>query len=529
MGTGCRAGWIHCLSVHRVVYAPTGPAVSELLPLGPLAWTVVFAYLSSLIGVGYLAKRARRDNTLADFYLGGRGIGFAVLFLTLFATTYSGNSFLAIPGTVYRTGFVFIFSLHYMIAIVVVFQFFAPPLKRLADKRGYVTPIDYLQDRFNSRLLSVSCALTMCVALCNYLLAQLVAMGRVMQGLATIDPAIAFTFGVIVLALIMVIYGTLGGLRAVAWTDTIQGVLLLLGLAALVAMLLQQFGSLEQATRLIQARDAATGSRFAAPPNAAQSREWLSYVLIVGFGAALYPHAIQRIYAARSMAVLNRSIAWMAFMPFVAVGLIYAAGVMGLAHVEGLSGPDTDQVLGRMMQEVQLASLFGYWLVVILICAVLAAMMSTADSALLSISSMVSKDIYGLVVNPDATEGQLTRFGKLCSWVLLALLVGLAIALREQATLIQILDRKFDLLVQMVPAFMLGLRWRGLRGGPTAAGFLVGVALSLLLAFGGFDFVEGGKIAGFHPGLVALIPNFAIAVIGSVALQPPALREPRVA
>ena len=493
--------------------------MSELLPLGPVAWMVVFAYLGSLIGVGYVAKRARRENTLADFYLGGRGIGFAVLFLTLFATTYSGNSFLAIPGTVYRTGFVFIFSLHYMIAVVVVFQFFAPALKRLADRRGYVTPIDYLQDRYDSRLLSVSCALTMCVALCNYLLAQLMAIGRAMQGLSTIDPAVAFTFGVIVLALIMVIYGTLGGLRAVAWTDAIQGVLLLLGLAALLAMMFQQFGSLEQATRLIQARDAATGSRLATPPNAAQAREWLSYILVVGFGAALYPHAIQRIYAARSMAVLNRSIAWMAFMPFIAVVLLYAAGVMGLAHVEGLSGPDSDQVLGRMMQEVQLASLFGYWLVVILICAVFAAMMSTADSALLSISSMVSKDIYGVLVRPDATEGQLTRFGKLCSWILLGLLVGMAIAMREQATLIQILDRKFDLLVQMVPAFMLGMRWKGLRGGPTAAGFLVGVTLSVLLAFGGFDFVVGGKIAGFHPGLVALVPNFAIAVIGSVALQ----------
>ena len=248
--------------------------MSELLPLGPLAWIVVFAYLSSLIGVGYVARRARRENTLADFYLGGRGIGFGVLFLTLFATTYSGNSFLAIPGTVYRTGFVFIFSLHYMIAVVVVYQFFAPALKRLADRRGYVTPIDFLQDRFDSRLLSVSCALTMCVALCNYLLAQLMAIGRAMQGLSTADPAVAFTFGVIVLALIMVVYGTLGGLRAVAWTDAIQGVLLLIGLAALLAMMFQQFGSLEQATRLIQARDAAAGSRLAAPPDAAQAREW---------------------------------------------------------------------------------------------------------------------------------------------------------------------------------------------------------------------------------------------------------------
>lgn len=493
--------------------------MSEMLPLGPGAWVVISLYLSSLILVGYVAKLARRSETLADFYLGGRGIGFMVLFFTLFATTYSGNSFFAFTGGIYRSGFFFIYSLHFMIAVVAVYQLFAPRLKKLADKKGYVTPVDFLQDRFGSRLLSVSCALIMCVALCNYLLAQLMAIGRAMEGLSPIDPAVAFTWGVIVLALIMVIYGSLGGLRAVAWTDTIQGVLLLLGVSVLVYVLLQQYGSLEEATRIIQQRDTAAGSRLASPPSAAQSREWLSYVLIIGFSTALYPHAIQRIFAARSLKILYRSLSWMVFMPFIAVGFLYIAGIIGLAHVEGLGGPAADQVLGVMMHEIQLSSLFGYWLVVVLICAVLAAMMSTADSALLSISSMVSKDIFGALFNRNATEAQLTRVGKLCSWILLGILVLTAIALREQATLIQLLDRKADLLVQLVPAFILGLWWKGLRGLPVAIGFLVGVLGSLLLAFGGFEFVERGKIAGFHPGLVAFLPNLAVAIAGSLVLR----------
>lgn len=490
--------------------------MSELLPLGPAAWVVVTTYLLSLIGIGYVAMRARRENTLADFYLGGRGIGFVVLFLTLFATTYSGNVFFAFTGSVYRVGLVFIYSMHFMIAIVVVYQLFAPKLKRLADEHQFVTPVDYLAYRYNSKLLSVSCAVVMCAALGNYLLAQLMAMGRAMQGLAGAEPALAFVVGVIVLALIMVIYGTLGGMRAVAWTDSIQGVLLLVGLSALLLMLFRQYGTLAEAVALIQQRDQTTGSTLASPPTAAQAREWLSYVLLVGFGAALYPQAIQRIYAAASVAVLKRSLRWMVFMPLLAVGFVYVAGIIGLAYIPGLSGTQTDQLLAIMMREVQLSSVLGYWLVVMLICGVLAAMMSSADSSLLAISSMISKDIYRTIFHPQATQQRLTIVGKLSSWVFLALLIALAIMLRDKATLIQLLDRKFDLLVQLVPAFLVGLHWPGLRSGPTTAGFLLGTAIALSLAFGDFAFVERGRIYGFHPGLVGLACNIGVAISGSV-------------
>jgi SSS family solute:Na+ symporter/sodium/pantothenate symporter len=145
--------------------------------------------------------------------------------------------------------------------------------------------------------------------------------------------------------------------------------------------------------------------------------------------------------------------------------------------------------------------------------------MSTADSALLSISSMLTKDIYAGFLRPGASEAELTRLGKILSWTILALLVILAIALKRETSLVSLLDRKFDILVQLVPAFMLGIRWRGLRRGPVLAGLAGGLALALTLAFGPFAFVEGGKIGGFHPGLYGLALNLAIAVGGSLWLR----------
>ena len=96
------------------------------------------------------------------------------------------------------------------------------------------------------------------------------------------------------------------------------------------------------------------------------------------------------------------------------------------------------------------------------------------------------------------------------------LLALLAIVLKDQASLIGLLDRKFDLLVQLVPAFMLGIHWTDLDGRAVLLGMIAGLTVSLLLAFGPFAFVVAGKVWGIHPGLYGLLANLAIAVMGSL-------------
>lgn len=488
----------------------------DLMPLGTGAWLFISIYLLSLIAVGWYAKQRQQANTLNDFYLAGSGFGFTVLFLTLFATQYSGNTFFAFTGATYRLGYAWMVSLHFMTTVVIAYLSFAPKLHQLARERHYLTPADYIQDRYRNRALTLLVTFVMIVVLCNFLLAQLMAMGRAMQGLAHDSGGTAYAAGVIVLALIMVIYGTLGGLRAVAWTDAIQGGILAVGFVLLMGLLLERFGPLGDATRLILAADQANGTRKALPPDLAQCRQWLSYILTVGFGICLYPQAIQRIYAARTARVLRRSLAVMAFMPLPTMIIAMTAGIMALAYLPGLEGAAADQIFGRVLREIQAHSTLGYGLVVVTLAAVLAAMMSTADSALLSTSSMLTKDICATHLMPDASQAALTRIGKIFSWTLIVILIVLALVLREKSSLVQLMDRKLDLLIQLVPAFIVGIRWPGLRGTAVLGGLAVGVVTALVLAFGDFSFTEGGKVYGFHPGLVALIPNLLIGTLGSV-------------
>ena len=147
----------------------------------------------------------------AIFYLANRDVGVFVLVLTLYATQYSGNTLFGFSGKAYRVGFSWIMCIHFMTAIVVVYLTFAPKLHALSRVHGFVTPTDYLDHRYRSRRLNVLATLLMIAALANYLLAQLMAMGRALEGLVPAHADSAYIYGVLVLAAII------GGLRVARW------------------------------------------------------------------------------------------------------------------------------------------------------------------------------------------------------------------------------------------------------------------------------------------------------------------------
>ena len=154
--------------------------MNSALPFVPGAWLFISAYLLSLIFVGWWGYRARRENTMHDFYLAGGSFGFIVLVLTLYATQYSGNTLLGYSGKAYRIGYSWIMCVHFMTAIVICYLFYVPRLYQIARERKYVTPTDYLNDRFASKAINILATAIMIIVLSNYLLAQLMAMGRAM-------------------------------------------------------------------------------------------------------------------------------------------------------------------------------------------------------------------------------------------------------------------------------------------------------------------------------------------------------------
>ncbi|MDF1861385.1 MAG: sodium:solute symporter family protein [Verrucomicrobiales bacterium] len=492
--------------------------MTDSVPFGTGGLVFIGVYLLSLIGIGWLGKRASREKSLRDFYLGGKGVGFLVLWLTLFATQYSGNTIIGFTGKSARIGFAWITAVQFMIAIVISYQLFAPRLHQLAKKHGFITPTDYLNHRFRSRALNLLGTAIMVAALGNFFLAQLTAMGRAVEGLTTYDAEQAFAYGVIGLAAIMLIYELLGGFRAVAWTDVIQGSVLALGFVILLVLIFQQFGSPGETTRKLLEHS----PEKALPPEGQLLRQWINFLLLFGFAGALYPQAIQRIYAAKSSGALRKGLAAMSFMPLCATLVAILVGVAVAAHLpDQLDGANSDTALTVMLRQVAAESWFGGLLVLLILAAIIGAIMSTGDSALLSISSMLTKDIYQGVISPDASQKQLTLVGKGVSIVLVFGLTWLTIYLDQlegEITLVQLLGMKFDMLIQLAPAFMIGIHWKGMKPLPTLLGMAVGLVFSLSFFWvppEGAGFLSTLKTSGFNPGLYGLLLNLVISVGGS--------------
>lgn len=471
------------------------------LGFGPGALTVIAVYLVSMIGIGWLGRVRRQSDSMADFYLAGRSMGFAVLLLTLYATQYSGNTMFGYTGKSYRIGFEWTVSVLFMFSIIVGYLLFAPRLVAVARRAQFITPGDYIRHRFGAPALTLLATLLMIYALGNYTLAQLKAMGAAVEGIT--DGNVPSAYGIIALAIIMVIYETLGGMRSVAWTDFIQGVVLLIGFGILLFIIPGLGGGL---TRVVETLSEQQPQMVTVPP-AQTLNTWISFVLLLGCGAAIYPQAIQRLYASKDVRVLKRSLAVMAFLPLTTTLIALLCGLTGRVVLPGMEGVATDQVLARLCGLIMAQSAAGYWLVVVIFAAALAALMSTADSALLSISSMFTRDIYQVHFRPDSSQAELTFVGKVVSWVVVAILVVVAIG--TEKTLVRLLELKFEVLIQIVPCFFLGLYWKSLRAPVVMTGLLAGLVVAL-----GLTAIGQPKVYGFHAGVVGLALNVLICAVG---------------
>ncbi|RLA68930.1 MAG: hypothetical protein DRG24_09315 [Epsilonproteobacteria bacterium] len=303
----------------------------------------LLGYLASMILVGVAGKFASKEESMKDFYLGGAGFGVGILFLTMYATQYSGNSLIGFAGSAYRSGWFFLVAVTFMVAIVGGYLLYAPRLYPLAKAKGFITVGDYIHYRYNHKWLTYIIVAIGIFALSNYMLTNLKAIGYILQTVT--GGWIGFSEGIIAMAIIMVIYETLGGMRSVAWTDAIQGVLLFVGVIIIFAVVWVHYGSLEaNADLLMQIR-----TDFFDDPTPVQQIQWFSVLVLIFFGISVYPQAIQRIYAAKDEKTLKRSLQLMIVMPFLTTLPLIAIAVIGAAHFPDLNKAGSEQIILLML------------------------------------------------------------------------------------------------------------------------------------------------------------------------------------
>jgi len=465
-------------------------------------------YLGSLIFIGFWGKLKQKENSLSDFYLDGRNMGLFVLFLTLYATQYSGNTLIGYAGKAYREGYTVLVSVTFMMSVIGGYLLFAPRLYRLPRKFKFITVGDYIQHRYNSRTLTVIAVFLLIFALGNFILTNLKAMGHIVE--ASTGGQVPFIYGVLALSLIMVIYETLGGLRSVAWTDVIQGIILLLGCALIFIAIEYQYGGLSTtAEYYINNREQAW-----APPTWEEKRVWLSTLLIVIFGISIYPQAIQRIYAAKSERTLKRSLQIMVFMPLVTTFFIVVIGIVGSTQIPGLDKNGSEEIILYLLNDISDKVLGIEYVIILFVTAAVAAIMSTVDSALLAISSLFTQDLYR-ILRPNSSQRHLTFMGKFFSWLIMGVMAYFAINLPQ--TIWRLMEIKLEILCQVAPALILGLNITSLKKEAVLSGLVVGVGFAIgLMAASWEGLIPNDRPWGFHAGLWGLTANLITIIIFSL-------------
>jgi len=463
-----------------------------------------FLYLAGMVVIGVVAWRTTR--TLSDFVLGGRRLGSVVTALSAGASGMSGWLLLGLPGAFYLMGLNQAWmAIGLAFGAYLNWSIVAPRLRRFSEQAdNALTLSDYFEARFGdrSRLLRITCASVILLFFTIYTASGLVA-GAVL---------FSHTFGATyqqalwLCAAMIVSYTFLGGFLAVSWTDVVQALLMLAALVMVPVAAVQALGGWSATTAQLAAEHPGHLSAFS-------GLTLLSTLSLLAWGLGYFgqPHILARFMAMKSAAEMPAARA--IGMWWMIVGLYGAmlSGLVAVAYFQAtpLENPETAFIaLARV--------LFNPWLSGVFLAAVLAAIMSTADSQLIVSTSALTEDVYRPFLRPQADDRELVWVGR--GGVVVIALLALAIARNPESRVLDIVAYAWaGFGAGFGPAILLSLTWPRMTRNGALAGMLAGAATVAIwgqLSGGLFDVYE--ILPGFIAGTLAIV---AVSLCGT----PPAV------
>jgi sodium/proline symporter len=380
---------------------------------------VLVVYLAVLMGVAVWSRREAR--TVAGYFIGNKRLPPWVVAFSTNATGESGWLLLGLTGMGYVAGAqAFWVVAGEVVGVALAWLLMARRLKRMADGSASITVPDVLAARFDDRKhilrrLSVFIILVMVGA---YVAAQMVATGKAFDGFTALD----YPQGVWLGATVIILYTLVGGYKAVAWTDLVQGLLMLFGLLVLPAVAIHATGGWTAVSDNLTLQDPGLLSLWGPEGRSVSALVGVFSFLAVGLPFMGVPQLMVRFMSARSVESLVPAMAIS-----VTVILLFdlgavLTGMAGRALLPGLEDPEA--ILPQLSTLVLPPLLTGVMMV-----AVLAAIMSTVDSLLILASSAVVRDYWQQVRGAKLDDRAFASRGKIVT--LIIGLIGIAFALNQ--------------------------------------------------------------------------------------------------
>eukprot|EP00435_Cladocopium_sp_Y103_P043349 s1779_g12.t1 len=451
-----------------------------------LLYVFVGIYFCMLIAVAKIAHRKKvkaiESHGEVKAHFSG-SYGAISLFLTTFSTIYSGYTVIGIPEEAFARGFVALRWIGATLVIVAGMLLFNPRLRRVAAVRGYTSPQDFLNDRYGTLRLRLLCAVCGVIQMMSYITAQIVSFAAMLQGMTL--GAIPKWACMVIFSVMILTLEVLGGMNSVVLTDVVQSILMIASFLTIPVVVAAEYGWLPfigpsdcrflrnvspNVTDIFSVPDECIGAahgcvaagcieavkpEFYQFPTRSTCCEIVFFLLNM-MTAAVSPQIVQRTYIATSDADLRIVMGAMLLAPFIAQTPGIIIGLTKIAYDP--MWPVVDQeatAFSGLSAQLKMVGPFQYFLVTMMTCSTLAAIMSTADSALMGASSIVSIDVVKGSLLPNLSTKNVVRLGEVTSAIIciMASIMGMYCSSEQLGTMIIF---QGGMNAQLLPAFGLG-------------------------------------------------------------------------
>lgn len=436
--------------------------------------TAFIGYLMILLGIGIYSSRFSSEG-ISEFFIGGRKMNRWVVALSAVVSGRSAWLLLGVTGMAYARGASALWAAVGYIAVEwFLFMYYAKRLRTFTETYDCITVPDFFAERFDDRngRLRLLLVVIFLVFMVSYVSSQFVAGGKAFASSFEISQ----TSGVILTAIIILLYTVLGGFMAVSLTDTIQAFFMILALVVLPIIGIYEMGGWATVFSQLQLQDAAF-----VDPLALGIGTFIGFIGI-GLGSPGNPHILSRYMSIddakqlKVAAVVGTT--WNILMAGGAI-LIGLVGRLYFPEADLLTGGDTENLYPQLAQELLHPILFG-----MVIASIFSAIMSTADSQLLVAASSLVRDVYDKLVKQDEEipQQKLVLYSRIVvvGLVILSLIFGL---IAENIVFWLVLFAWAGLGASIGPTSILALYWKKTTKAGVIAGLLTGTGVTMVWYF----------------------------------------------
>ncbi|WP_427835464.1 sodium/pantothenate symporter [Actinobacillus pleuropneumoniae] len=454
----------------------------------------LIAYLCFVFGVAFYAYRKRQGGSfLSEYYVGSRSMSGFVLAMTTAATYVGASSFIGGPGAAYKYGLGWVLLAMIQVpAVLLALGALGKKFALLARQYNAVTINDLLLARYQNKFVVWISGFALLLSFFAMMTVQFIGAGRLLET----TLGVPYQTAVIIFAITVGIYTFIGGFRAVVLTDTIQGLVMLVGTSLLLGGVIYAAGGVENAVNTLESINPQLIEPYGIDERPLDFTFMTSFWVLVCFGLIGLPQLAVRSMAYKDSASLHKALVIGTLVVSLLMFGMHLAGVLGRAVIPDLKIPD--QVIPTLMIQVLPTLVAGIFL-----AAPMAAIMSSIDSLLIQSSSTLIKDLY-LAVKPEAVnnEAKLKRFSTMTTLTFAVLLVFAALNPPDMLIWLNLLSLG-GLEATFLWVIVLGLYWKNANAAGAISSMLAG--LTSYVIFTSFKI----SILSFH----AIVPSLVIGLI----------------